>query len=402
MSGTNSSNSAKAYITKVLQTTKGTTIPEETFTFKVTQKEDDVTTQNVSDAKVSFTSSSTTNPISTSDDSSVYAYGTAEIFKNVNWTAAGEYHYTVTESYTGDSNTNVKTTSSDGVTTTMTYSKASYDVTAYVATDTDGKLYLKYVTATQTVNDEGESVTNTNNSAKVSPTVPTIDETTKTITDGTGGLRFTNTYLKKINNSEITDPTDPIPTDPKTPDAEKVSLAISKKVSGDIADTTGLFKFSVTITTPSIVSDSSYTIKAKIVGTTLDTTNQSSADVTFESGTAKDVYLKPGQSLIFYDLYVGSKVSVSETAALGHTASATATSVKDTTSLNAYTVDSTSAAVTGNVSEGSDYIAYTNTKESNTPTGLLIDNLPYIALIGVTVVGFVAYIAFKRKNAAEE
>lgn len=391
-------NPATAYLTKILQTGKGTTLPTSSFVFSFTQDTSDVTTKAIDNLTLEFNSSSTKYTDS-SDDTIEYAYVSKDLFKDVTWSDTGIYNYTVTE-VTGDEGSSYTSDTTEGVTDTMTYSKAEYKLSAYVAYDTDeSAYYLKYVTVTQTKDDDGNTVGDSGAGTKIDPTAPGTNEDGSL--SGTGGtFNFTNKYVKKITNTDPTGPDNPDPETPGTTDAQKKSLAISKQVSGDYASKTALFPFSITVTTPSVVSDESYTIKAKISGTTLDS-SQNTGEITFESGEATTVNLKAGQTLTFEELYVGSKVVVSETDAKGHTKSATATSSKDTNDTKAFTVDSGTAAVTGHVSEGTDYIAYTNTYASTTPTGFLVDNLPYIALIGVTVLGFVAYVAVKRKTSAE-
>jgi len=52
------------------------------------------------------------------------------------------------------------------------------------------------------------------------------------------------------------------------------------------------------------------------------------------------------------------------------------------------------------VSEKKASATVTNTLESTSPTGVIINNLPFIMMIVVAAAGFVAYIAAKRRRSA--
>ncbi len=127
-------------------------------------------------------------------------------------------------------------------------------------------------------------------------------------------------------------------------------------------------------------------------------------------GSAQNFALKHGQTLRFYEIEAGTKYSVTEklatsgvTKADQYTASATAkvggTDVtvdtvdkhKDLT-VETYVIDDDTATL--------DDVAYTNTfdDDSVSPTGILINNAPYIILALVAAGGMTFYVVKKRKE----
>lgn len=57
------------------------------------------------------------------------------------------------------------------------------------------------------------------------------------------------------------------------------------------------------------------------------------------------------------------------------------------------------ANVEGLLAPGTNTVAFTNEYQSASPTGIFMDNLPFILLILVAVGGIVAYLAVKRRKA---
>ena len=101
--------------------------------------------------------------------------------------------------------------------------------------------------------------------------------------------------------------------------------------------------------------------------------------ITFTAADAQDV--------TFSNVLVGTTYTVSETAVDGYTQSwkATANGTKSTSQANLL------------IGENANNGTMTNTHEDVTPTGLVINNLPFIMLGCVAVAGVVAYGAAKRK-----
>lgn len=369
---------AKAYLTKEIQTTKGTTVPEETYTFTFEESSEDLVKQAISNLTISFSS---TDETVQKDSTDIYSVTKSEeLFSNVSWPAAGEYVYIVTETPNTTDNTYVKTETTNGVTTSTTYSKAQYKVTAYVANSSDGGTYMKYVTATKIKDDVGGSI----NETKVNPSQYSSSES------GSGGLCFVNTYLKSITTTPI-DPTD-IDT-PTIPSENSKTLAIVKQVTGDLGDKTSSFPFFVQITKPSLIGNTVFNNVTAEIREKGKTDAVETINFNFKNNIAtKTIYLKHGQELVFTNMYVGTKVDVQETDSLNHIQSVTA---------NGFTTkaeEDGTITTSGYVTEGEDVILYKNERISSTPTGIFVDNIPYFVVLGISAIGILCYLLIRHNN----
>ena len=113
---------------------------------------------------------------------------------------------------------------------------------------------------------------------------------------------------------------------------------------------------------------------------------------TVKGACTKEITLKHNQRLVFTDLDVGATYTVAETEDAGYTAAY----VKTAEGTAAASV--TGLSTNGTITEKDDSVAYTNTsKKDSKPTGILISNLPYIALALVAIGGLVAYVVVRRK-----
>ena len=114
-----------------------------------------------------------------------------------------------------------------------------------------------------------------------------------------------------------------------------------------------------------------------------------------------NVDLGDGDYIEFTEIPVGATYSVAETTDEDYAASYKKT-VNGTTDENAtnYT-----GAIAGDVTAGKDKVELTNnctkTDDDVKPEGILISNLPYIALALVAIGGLVAYVVVRRRNADE-
>lgn len=213
-----------------------------------------------------------------------------------------------------------------------------------------------------------------------------------------------------------------------------VDLTVSKTVAGEYADTTEAFKFDLTLERPNsqAVKDETTTGKTYtgyIVDIDGNATNPPRKVVaTFAPNstttTIPQFTLKHGESVIFrgYEiatdpaknigtditgLPAGTIWTIGETGVAGYTATATVnnnftgtgTPVPGTGTAGdslSITTLGTNALVAG---EDTNEAAFLNTYRAITPTGILMNNLPFILLILVAVGGFVGYIASKRRKA---
>lgn len=163
------------------------------------------------------------------------------------------------------------------------------------------------------------------------------------------------------------------------------SLTISKAVTGAMGDKKKQFNFTLTLNTLSALEadTASYSGTITRAGGTTEA-------VTWTKSAALNFTLADGESLVFDNLPVGTVYSVSETnyAADGYT-----TTVESVTNGAEGTAEQNLV-----VGEDANSVAYTNKKDGTVPTGIVVDNLPFILLILVALGGLVGYVVLKRRK----
>lgn len=183
--------------------------------------------------------------------------------------------------------------------------------------------------------------------------------------DKSADLSFTNKYTEPADNDDKQD---------------NGTLKITKKLDGKQADTTKDFSFKVTFTAPEVLP----------ANTNAD---QYLAAVTVNGETGKVVNgvatftLKGGETATFGNLIAGTKYSVEETEVAGYEQGWKAVA-------NGNEVTDKSGILIG---ENANSGEMTNKYKDVTPTGLVINNMPYIVMAGAAVAGVVAYGSAKRK-----
>ena len=373
----NSGAATDSYLMKYLEVGEGITIPDETFTFTFTQtKYNGAAVTNTYKAEIANvtmnTKTGTWDKTNDADDeASIYQKKSMEdILANTTFPAAGVYTYTVAET--------------KGSTDGFTYDEHKYVLNVYVKNDGTKTVEVKKSTDGTT---EGEKV-------DVKKTDPTKDTKETGTGDGTvtvQGFTFDNKYKK---------------TNTKDDKNEEGFLNISKTVAGGYGDKTYGFEFAITLTAPRL-ADATAKAKYSIYQGTSENPVKTG---TMDYGTPVSFTLADGQTLRFYEIEAGTKYSVTEklassgvTKADQYTASATAkvsgTDVtvdtvakhKDLT-VETYVIDDDTATL--------DDVAYTNTfdDDSVSPTGILINNAPYIILALVAAGGMTFYVVKKRKE----
>jgi hypothetical protein len=384
---------ASESITKTIKTPIGTITPAGNATFTFTAVSVDGTTATATnmptpaDAVATF---ATTDEGTTTGGTKTVVKETGDLFAGVTFPHAGIYVYTVKE------NANTFTlTNDDKVTELMDYSQGEYKVTVLVANKADGSgLYLKQIASEIVLKDDG-----TAGSGKV--------DGHKT-TDATGNdFNFINKFTRQ---NKPTTPTDPTPTDPTNPpvdpenptDASK-NLYISKLVSGDAADRTKYFAFTATIAQPEVITkDLPTTYTAYIIGsdnqiitdgTKNGVTMAADGKITVTPGTALTFQLKHGERLVFSNLPVGASYTTTETDAQGYTVS-----TKQVANNGTPVAGTTATIPTTYIAEGANAAEVINTLPDTPITGILVNNLPYIALILVAAGALVAFLVVKSRK----
>lgn len=198
--------------------------------------------------------------------------------------------------------------------------------------------------------------------------------------DAEKGVKFINNYDKKDGNT---------PTPGGGTDDDKKGFAFKKIV--DSKNQTDLDKsFDFDLKVEKAVGSNSKDKEFKYV--VVDKDGNVGAEQTAAYGTGFKVSLKDKERVVFTEVILGSKVSVSEDDSKGLTPSINSKFFeKDNASSN----DKTTVGYIGD-QEGGNYAEFTN---KNAPlTGVLIDNLPYIALVAVAGLGIFFFVKNRREE----
>lgn len=270
--------------------------------------------------------------------------------------AAGVYTFTVTE--TGDDEM------VDGY--GLKLSEAQYEVKVYVKNGNSGT-YVHSVVVNKEKDDAGNGVT-----GKVDPN-PGENQ------GDDSGFRFVNTYTKQAGTPDPDDPTG----------QTNLALAISKEVTGDYGDKTFGFTFNVTINLPE-TADTAKTYTGKV----------GEKDYVFKNGKETEVTLSHGQKLKFEDLPAGTTYSVTETGKAGYTP--TASIIENGGQASSQNADEGENLAVSNklVGENANSTAFTNAYNNNTitPTGIIINNLPFVLMVAIAGSGLALYVVSKRRT----
>lgn len=161
---------------------------------------------------------------------------------------------------------------------------------------------------------------------------------------------------------------------------DNTQLKVSKVVTGNYGDKTKQFEFNITLTNAATADTTEYTAT---VGET---------SYTFTSGTEQTVNLTDGQELVFNDLPVGTTYTITEVGTEGYTPSVSVNG----TDQNGSEGQSLTVSETKVVSGGNN-VVFTNKYQEITPTGIIINNLPFIMLVVIGGAGIAFYMASKRR-----
>ena len=441
---------AQAAITKILKMPIGTPTPNATFTFTFTKVSYDQNIDPIEDiAKMpsigttvtaDTTKSTVTLPFTSEDKATAAGVivntnnGTKQVIKetdnvlaNVPWPTAGVFEYNVEEEVSGFTKTDHEE---------ITYSKAKYNIKVFVENKTDKSgLYVKYIAANIIYVDI--PVPETSGSGKVDPTPGGPSQ----LPGGYSQMIFTNYYLK--NNGTTTPPTNP----------DNAVMQIKKTVANIGADHALYFKFEATVNNPETVyTDETYkayfyqyntTSNAYELVTTIPSTsphksiakqdgngyyyidfsikNKSMTSLVSTDSVSKTFYLMHDQILAFINTPVGTPFKVTEFGYKDYTTGcelAAFSSKPDTLKYVTANYVNTTAGTALTVPKGDSsdafttlaYIAdtsnankafFTNTFKTITPTGISVDDLPYIVLFTVVLTALTGYIVFKVRKSAK-
>lgn len=284
-----------------------------------------------------------------------------ELFAGYEFKRAGEYLFKVTETNKG-----FERDTADGKFTEKMLCNTDaeeYTLRLYVKNGTP-----KTIADVTVVDKNGDKVN------------PTDDDPTPADTDdpnGEEGFTFINRYSKVVKkHNEPTNPNpDPNPEDPANPDHinkndvtnKDGAFVLTKEVLGEYGDQTKDFTFTATLTMPE---------------------GEDAADYDVADNKTGDLDLAHGESFTYKALPVGTKITIAENdySGVGYTANWTSSDANN--------------ALTVLVGEDGAYVICRNAFDDNsvTPTGIIINNLPYVLLIGLALGGIVL---FSRKRRYE-
>ena len=390
---------SEAAITKILKVPVGTDVPTVTFTFDVVgvSINDDPSLQSsvpvVGTASASFPSGSY-QAIETVGDSTYYCLETAELFGGIVWPHTGIFEYMITELPSGYALVAGET---------LTESLAVYRVRVHVREDaTTGDLYIWGIGAYRIIEDDGTDIGPVGE--KVDPTPgggsnPAWDYSQMT---------FGNIYTKhKGGGGE---------------DPNMDTLTISKIVGGDYSSVSYYFDYSLTINKPSLVDAAITSYRAyivegspatvvtnltpnKVAAGLIATDSSGVTCINVPIGTAFTFALQHGQSLVFTNAHVGANYTITEFGVSGYLPKVTVTSngatpgVIDGALSSDFTVpDGTVILTNPLVGEASNSVAFNNRADGIGETGITIENLPFIGIIALAILGLGAFIFVRSRK----
>jgi len=355
---------AESHLTKTLVTPdpKSVTVPNMSFTFDIhdgtyssnggsSTNDSTVVVPTINDVTLDFSSSDTGD---TKDGLKTTYKQSADLLSGLTFPAAGVYSYRVTE------NTNTNTL---GANESLDYNvnNDEYILKVYVSRNADGSTKIDGSTVEHVTPggaaDSGEKIT----------AEPGISKNT----DGSAGsqtsaagevmtansFNFKNVYQKTTN------------------------FSVSKTVAGDLSNTDDIFKYTILIAENTENAGQKYSL----------TTPNGPVEVTV--GTPATFELTGGDTASISGLPAGTIVTTDETD-YGHYVP----SVLGTFNGTAGTLKENETSESGQLGENENKIDYTNTWVASTPTGIVMNNLPYIALIAVALGGMTFYIYEKRRK----
>ena len=401
---------ALAVLTKDFQVPDGVTSPAATFKYKfdLQSKPASATTEDF-DATITFAQDTGDQlGLLYLKDVAVFNYDNNGLLQTGSrLTQPGEYVFLVTECGLddGSSFTKVNTNATENI----DMDGQTYTLRVYVVNSDDG-LKVSNITVQKgepkVLDEENEDldtqeeVDAANDGAKVDPddVITTDDNDTPedtsddTITHNGSDFKFTNTYSKTLGNDPSDDETDP--------DLKDAAVAVRKTVTGS-GDTAYAFPFTASITIPDeMKKDAEQTFTATYGEKTVTFTVEANAT----TSDTQNFALANGETLKFATFPAGAKLTVNENVATSEAQNGDLYTGNAAGLGDGATYGKGAALVyTTNAVDAQGKVTVTNNLDASdiTPTGILINNLPYIALALVAIGGLVAYVVIRRKNADE-
>lgn len=365
VSNADGTTAPKLMIKKVLNLPKdGVTTPEETFTFEFTKhsfntKEDETSKgklPKIDNATAKIEKTMNTDMDTATDGKQIIKL-TDDVLNGVDFPEPGQYTYRVKEK-TGNK-------------ADMTYSQAVYLISIFTKTE-NGKVVVSSIQIKQENGDDGKP--KTEGKTEYKPGTGNNGEGNKFV--------FNNNYDPKAGNNN--------PSGTDIDEKDKKGFVLRKEVAGTNGNVNETFKFSITAKKPDGSHSTVDTFKYKVVSSD----GTAGEEKTGNYGTAFEVGLKHGDRVVFGDVLLGSTVKAEEIVDFGYQKSIGANS-----KINGVvpTVDDlkTKGYAIGDKAEGN-AVNFINTQQ--TATGILMNNLPFIALVLVAGAGILFFVKNKKED----
>ena len=259
----------------------------------------------------------------------------SEIFKIGDFKHAGEYVYTVKETTEA-----IKDKKEGDVTKNLEVDSTEFSVHVFVTNKEDGTGL------------EFNGVIVKKGDDKVDPTKE------PTATDGFG---FKNTYKEEIDNPE------------------KAALTVTKKITGALADKTKTFPITVELTLPATATAADVALKDGSTATL--------------NGTTATANLADGGKIEFAKLPAGTTFVVKEDQDAAYKSKTTGFVKTEDTALVEGDVEKEGKEP---MTAAGNAVTIENNREDVIPTGVIINNLPYMLMVAIAVAG-VAYMQLKKR-----
>ncbi|WP_025729192.1 DUF7601 domain-containing protein [Atopobacter phocae] len=281
---------------------------------------------------------------------------TTNILSNLKFPTSGQYVYTVQEK--------------NDKKEFMTYSKVKYRLSLFVSKE-GNEFKVTNILIAQIINEKGEEVLS-----------PEKEEYTSDLS--TNKFVFKNNYNRVDGNDT--------PSGKDITIEDKKGFVLKKNVSGEVSNKAADFTFKLKVIKPSNAKDQLNSFKYYIVSNegTVKKEDTKNYDEDF------DITLKHNERVVFGKVLLGSKVSVEETDSQGYTPSI------DNGLLNGQQVSTVENLKNGMIigDEGENFVEFKNTQQ--TPTGILLNNLPFITLALLAATGIFFFIKNRDEDEEEE
>lgn len=291
---------------------------------------------------------------------------TENVLKGVTFAKAGQYTYKVTENQTLADNTTLP----QG----LVMSKAEYLVSIFTKTIANNKVVVDNIYIAQLKKDDGTDIDGEKKKVDYDST-----------SDTTNKFEFNNNYDPKAGNDK--------PSGKEITEDDKKGFVLQKNVEGEKANENEEFTFSLTVTKPEGSHGSDQNFNYKVVDSNGTAGNVSQGAY----GTAFTVNLKKGYRVVLSSVLLGSKVQAEETVSAGYTKTLATGQCK----FNGTAITTVDELKEGkNIGDkGDNSIIFVNTQQ--TPTGILLNSLPFIVLALVALAGIVFFVKNRKHDDLE-